>query len=970
MKPHGQRRSDLTAFAGIAIFFLAFFAEALLGKRFIIAGDAFYYSYPLRTVAWDMIRAGQLPLWTPHVLAGYPLLSMAQLAVGYPLTWGYLFLPGHWAEQLYVLAPFLLSPIFTYAYLRELGRSQLASLFGGLSFGYGGMMCSFISNSGMLTNSLMWAPLMLLYVERARTRSLLYCLPRAAFVYALSVLAGHGQSYVYVAILVNAYGLYLSLTALVESRSWQRLGCWKPLAVSAGATFLATGIAAFQLLETLRVARRSTRSSLSYEVFGEGSFQLSEAILSIGAPLYHYIDTSAYLTPPAVLLATMAVVTSARQPKWTTTRVWFWLLAALVAFVLLLGKNTPIYRIVFYLPVLNQFRVPSRHTFEWTLAISALAAYGWDATSDFLSRRYKEVSGDRFVNLLLTTLLALGAVVIAMFWWRATGKPPAPNPSIYTGLPESHYWLWKTLFTGVVLVLAWQSFRLRNVHARSFFLAATIVLACFVESSATISSWWGRLLSLPKSRIHAVAPTTTYLQQFPANQNRVYTRVGLFAEEFTATPRLDAPNLHALFGLHNLAGMEPLILDRYSRALGGVGPDSVTPRAGFPPNDYLFSARSHVLDILNTKHVVSFAGLKPYDEPLVYKDGIGLSAFGLSRDLAPGAAAVLSGSASPSDELILVTSLANSVAEHQGTEIGRVRLQTDDGSSIELSLKAGVDTSEWAYDRPDVKAAIKHQRAVVFSTRPADANNTFGAHQYWTRLSLGKPQRVTRIEIQNTSKSASLVLWRAALFNSETRVSDALFFIARSEFWTTVYDKDSVQILKNSRSLPRAWLVADVEVVDGEEALRRIMGESATEFNPLRTALLEAALPDWLHLPRSELPAECEARIVTYESNRLVVETKAPIATVLILSEIFYPGWEASVDGKESPILLADYLLRGIALPAGQHRIEMSYRAPAARVGAVISAFTLVLLIGLTLNSRWSTRHDARQQDRAGNKHE
>jgi len=180
MTPIGLRRSDLTALAGIAIFFLAFFGDVLLGKRFIIAGDAFFYSYPLRTVAWNMIRSGQLPLWTPYVLGGYPLLSMAQVAIGYPLTWGYLFLPGHWAEQLYVLAPFLLSPIFCYAYLRELGRSQLGALFGGLAFGYGGMMSSFISNSGMLTNGLMWAPLMMLYVDRAQTRSFWYCLSRAA----------------------------------------------------------------------------------------------------------------------------------------------------------------------------------------------------------------------------------------------------------------------------------------------------------------------------------------------------------------------------------------------------------------------------------------------------------------------------------------------------------------------------------------------------------------------------------------------------------------------------------------------------------------------------------------------------------------------------------------------------------------------------------------------------------------------
>jgi hypothetical protein len=231
---------------------------------------------------------------------------------------------------------------------------------------------------------------------------------------------------------------------------------------------------------------------------------------------------------------------------------------------------------------------------------------------------------------------------------------------------------------------------------------------------------------------------------------------------------------------------------------------------------------------------------------------------------------------------------------------------------------------------------------------------------------LGGPQRITKIEIQNISQKTSLALWQATLFGSQTSLSNALSVDTQSDFWTLVYDKDQVQIHQNSRALPRAWLVADAEAVDGEEAFRRISGKSAIEFNPLRTVLLEVAPQELPSLPRSDLPVDCEARIVSYESNQLAVETKASVPTVLILSEIFYPGWEATVDGGETPILLADYLLRGIALPAGQHRIEMSYRAPAARLGAVISVITLVLLIGLSFYSRG----DARQKNSASREHE
>ena len=78
------------------------------------------------TMFWQQLRQGRLPLWTPQIMSGYPLLSMAQIGIGYPLTWFYLFLPGRFAETIYDLAPYLLFPIFSYCYLREVGRSRTA----------------------------------------------------------------------------------------------------------------------------------------------------------------------------------------------------------------------------------------------------------------------------------------------------------------------------------------------------------------------------------------------------------------------------------------------------------------------------------------------------------------------------------------------------------------------------------------------------------------------------------------------------------------------------------------------------------------------------------------------------------------------------------------------------------------------------------------------------------------------------
>src|SRR5438876_10928911 len=111
-----EHRANLGVLALFLLFFLFFFRDVLFAGKFLVMSDAFIYSNPLRTIAWNEIRNGRLPLWTPLIMSGYPMISMAQIALGYPLTWFYLFLPGYWAEEIYVLAPYLLAPLFTYGY--------------------------------------------------------------------------------------------------------------------------------------------------------------------------------------------------------------------------------------------------------------------------------------------------------------------------------------------------------------------------------------------------------------------------------------------------------------------------------------------------------------------------------------------------------------------------------------------------------------------------------------------------------------------------------------------------------------------------------------------------------------------------------------------------------------------------------------------------------------------------------------
>jgi hypothetical protein len=954
------RREDCAALGIIVAFFILFFQTVFFGGKFFVINDAFVYSYPLRLTAWAAIKQGTWPLWTPLIMSGYPLLSMSHIGLAYPLTWGYLFLPGHWAEQIYILAPYLLAPVFVYAYTREIGRSRIASVLAGLTFGYGGLMVSAVANNGMLPNALMWLPLALVALERSRKRPLIPCLLGATAAYGMSVLSGVGQGFVYVGAIIFAYAAFLVVAAnsfdkdeegvALRWKAWER---WRPMFVAGAAAILSAGLAAFQILETMRAARRSVRSVLTYEIFTESSYTLLLALKTFLAPLHYIIHATAYVSPLAATLAILAVVFAIRSSR-RDVRVFFWLGTAVAAWALMMGANTPLYRLLYHVPVINSFRAPPRHAFEWSFAIGILSAYGWDSCVAVFQRprdassRLPSSTTKVIVALLLLTLGVLALVL----WQIEANKVPAvwDESNHYPKFPESHYLFWKVLLTLMTFSVVWLGWRISALRWRTSLLACAVALSCFAEPAIMASRWWWPAMKTAE-RFNASSPATKFLQTQAPEENRVYTRGVLWTDEMLEEPRLDSSNMTMPHGLRNTAGYEPLIMERYSRALGNVGMDASHPRPGFQPDPTIFEPQSHVLDLLNTTFVASYLDLSTEPMPPLEKEGIRFQAQDLSQSLEPGQSAQLPGAARECDTLAVVSTLAYAGEEADGATIAKLRLFAADGRVVERELRAGVDTSEWAHDRPDVLRAIQHRLAPVFDSFPGDDANSFQAHRYLTKIPLDVRTSVNRIEIQNVSQRATLALWKMTLYDSATRFSMPLphYDLTR---WEPAYEQDGVQVIRNKRVLPRVWLVAEAVAVDGEEALRRIRGESEHAFDPRRTALLEVSPEELPGLPGGAIPAESSARLVASEPNRLLIETDCASPSVLIVSEINYPGWAATIDGHEAPIHTADFLLRGIALPAGPHRVEMRYLAPAARTGAFISLLTLLLIACLAIYYR------------------
>ncbi|MGH6853502.1 MAG: YfhO family protein, partial [Methylocella sp.] len=75
----------------------------------------------------------------------------------------------------------------------------------------------------------------------------------------------------------------------------------------------------------------------------------------------------------------------------------------------------------------------------------------------------------------------------------------------------------------------------------------------------------------------------------------------------------------------------------------------------------------------------------------------------------------------------------------------------------------------------------------------------------------------------------------------------------------------------------------------------------------------------------SEAPGLSHVAIVNYADNSVEIDVDAPKPGIVVLHDLFYPGWEARVDGHRKPVLRANILFRGVEVPAGHHRVAFSF---------------------------------------------
>ena len=161
-------------------------------------------------------------------------------------------------------------------------------------------------------------------------------------------------------------------------------------------------------------------------------------------------------------------------------------------------------------------------------------------------------------------------------------------------------------------------------------------------------------------------------------------------------------------------------------------------------------------------------------------------------------------------------------------------------------------------------------------------------------------------------------------------------------------ENNAERIQRRSSALGNAWFVSNVNFVSGN----RTEMEALDTFNPKRDAVVSQGQKSKFGTMSLGQPDSASSiSLTSYHPDTMRYEYTAGSNLFAVFSEVYYDkGWKAYVDGEEVPIVRTNYLLRGLALPKGDHQVEFIFAPSSMRISNTVSLLaSIILVIGIGL---------------------
>ena len=922
-----------------------FFNKMALSNLILARGDTYLYFYPYWEAAADALRNGRIPLWNPQLFMGAPFIANSQVGFFYPLNWPlWLLLPTPYAVSASILVHLFIGGWGAYlAAQRTLYLDRSAALATAVLYACGGYVTAQVEHVNQL-QGMAWFPwffVVLAYAADEKAVSRLVVIAKTALglatLFTLQMLAGHTQTVFISGVAVLVWGVAMfaahrlnntTENALLFRFQFERFKDRFPLSLLLGLG-LTTLITAVQLLPTLELTQFSSRQG-GLTVNEVLSFSLNPLLL--GKSLLPAYEQSLFSEYVAVLPITALILAVIGAWQWRSWRGVLPVIALVfVGLLLALGRFDPLYWLLARLPGFNLFRVPARWLLLYAFGVAMLAGLGWQIVLDrWLLRtlEWRTVPERARENLWQVERPLRVALILIVFLmgWSVIANFLAPF--IPTG-PEAPYELptlqMVMLWGGELLLI----YFLLGAQRPRYFPQARFKVKWF--PALPVSPWPLAFISLlvlftstrthsynnlttPEAyfdlrpsvtRLQAVAPCqnspdcnlppdrllslsniffdpgdqaeidTIYVDQLPIPARHDYT-VAIKQKEIIS------PNLPMVYGLASVDGFDGgvLPLSAYSEVMRLILPDEAATTDGRLREHLTAVPSSNWLDLFNARYIITD---KTGD---LWRDAMHGSAFSVFFDMQHPTTI-------PAGESVQVGFVPDYVATAlyvvtEGTP-GVLHVITKDGDEWMLEpvpLESGLVRYGWPSPNPNA--------SFLYEATPNTLIFEAGNENMWSPLA-------------------------ATLVNEEY----PSFLQISVGNYRQIHSGD-VKIYENLDVLPRAMLLHDWLWVDDVPASVAVMDLDG--FDVRETAVLISQ--DDVSLPEANGTGSGSAEIIAVsDPSEVVIQTESDIDGMLLLTDAYYPGWEATIDDGPGRVFQANGMFRALYVPAGSHEITFTFNS-------------------------------------------
>ncbi|MEW5717550.1 MAG: hypothetical protein AB1817_02870, partial [Chloroflexota bacterium] len=668
----------------LILFPFAYFWQVTIGQGVWLTTDILRLFYPFSVELARALNEGRLPLWTPNLLAGFPLLAEGQVGALYPVNLLlYKFFPVHLALSYNILLHIAWAGCGMYVFTRARGIGVAGALLAGFVFACNGVVLGQMFHPPILfaVAGLPWLIFLVAQFQTTRGRSRAIWFALAALALGVQFLCGSTQMAFLNALAVAVFGGFGAWV-------WHQQHAGKIFARNLAATILllvlAGGIAAIQLIPTGELIGYSVRGGTLDKEFVTSYSMPPEYFAQFimpfapGEPAEGNEEYRAYFGIAPLLLALGAV--ALRRNRQTI----FFVAFGFVALSFALGELNPLYQLLCQLPPFNFFRVPARYLYLFVFAATFLGAVGFECVIASGAKQSFDSATKSAAPLGMPLAMTPSAVALGMFALLTVS-------AITLAYTQSlAFWLdaWRVLPIALAaatlgaLALAWT----RKI-ARGTFAVAILGLTIF-DLASHAPPFLKTIDALTPTAGVTTPPRSAQALGDALARGRVFTDDSTFPSPPAIRNSL-FPNTALLYDKPSAQIYSSLAFGRHQA--------------------YVYNASPAMLDLIGARIVMIPLEPRPPTKSALPPDSFGLAIVRGEIAIAPTDARALQ----------IVSATEQAAQLPNGTPIAEIVLRFDDGATQVLPLRVGVETADWDHERKRADNAISHTRAPLARSFPA-----------------------------------------------------------------------------------------------------------------------------------------------------------------------------------------------------------------------------------------------------------